>query len=160
VVECGEDVGTAFITDGDAAEACKPGQGSLDHPSVPAEALAALDATSGDARDDRSLAQRLAAVGEVVSLVGVQLGRSPSWPARTLADCRHGIDHRFQQLAVVPVGGRDFQGERDAIGIDEDMPLGARLAAVRRVRAGLITPLFAGTAALSTAARSQLMALA
>lgn len=155
-----EDVSAPFIADRDAAEAGEPGERTLDHPSVSAEALAALDATPGDARDDRSLAQRPPAVGEVVTLVGVQFGRTASWPACTLADRRHGIDQRLQQLAVVPVGRRDPQGERNAVGIDEDVALGTRLAAVRRVRAGLLAPLFAGTLALSTAARSQLMALA
>jgi hypothetical protein len=99
-------------------------------------------------------------VGEVVALVGVQFGWSTPWPSRTLADCRHGIDQRLQELAVMPVGRRNPQGEGDAIGIDEDVALGARFAAVRWVRPGLFAPLFAGTLALSTAARSQLMALA
>lgn len=125
-----------------------------------AEALAALDATPGDARDDRSPAQRASAEGEIVPLVGVQLGRAAPWPARTLADRRYGIDQRLQKFAVVPVGRRDPQGEGDAVGINEDVAFGARLAAIRRVRAGLLAPLFAGTLALSTAARSQLMALA
>ena len=159
VVKGGEDVGAPFVADGDAAEAGEPSERTLDHPSVSAKTLAALDATPGDPRNDRSLAQRLPAVCKVVALVGVQLGRAAPWPARTLADRRHGIDQRLQQLAVVPVGWRDLQGEGDAIGIDEDVTLGARLAAIRRVRAGLLAPLFAGTLALSTAARSQLMAL-
>jgi hypothetical protein len=44
-----------------------------------------------DPRNDRSLAQRPPAVCKVVALVGVQLGRAAPWPARTLADRRHGI---------------------------------------------------------------------
>lgn len=60
----------------------------------------------------------------------------------------------------MPVGRRDRQGEGDAVGIDEDMALGARFAAVRRVRLSRLAPLFAGVAALSKAARSQLIALA
>jgi len=160
VVKGGEDVGAPFVSDGDAAEAGEPCERPLDHPSVSAKTLAALDATPGDPRNDRSLAQRPPAVCKVVALVGVQLGRAAPWPARTLADRRHGIDQRLQQLAIVPVGRRDLQGEWDAIGIDEDVTLGARLAAIRRVRASLLAPLFAGTLALSTAARSQLMALA
>ena len=159
-MESSEDVGAPFVTDGDAAEAGEPCKRPLDHPSVSAKTLAALDATPGDARNDPPSAQRLPAVGEVVALVGVQFDRASPWSARTLADFRHGIDQRLQELAVMPVGWRDPQGEGDAIGIDEDMALGARFAAVRRVRPGLLAPLFAGTLALSTAARSQLMALA
>lgn len=160
MVEGGEDVGAPLVADGDAAEAGEPSQRTLHHPSVPAQALAALDAAPGDARDDRPPPQGPPAVGEVVAFVGVQLGRAAPWPPRTLADRRHGIHQRLQQLAVVPVGGGDPQGEGDTVGIDEDVALRTRLAAIRRVRTGLLAPLFAGTLALSTAARSQLMALA
>jgi hypothetical protein len=52
LVECGEDISAPFVSDGDATEASEPGEGPLDHPSMSAEALAALDAASGDARDD------------------------------------------------------------------------------------------------------------
>lgn len=160
MVKGGEDVGAPLVTDGEAAEAGEPSERTLDHPTVSAQALAALDAAAGDTRNDGPPSQRLSAEGEVVALVGVQLGRSAPWPAHTLADRRHSIDQRLKQFAVVPVGRRDPQSEWNAVGIDEDVPLGARLAAIRRVRAGLLAPLFAGTAALSTAARSQLMALA
>lgn len=66
-----EDVGAPFVTYGEATEASEPGERTLDHPSVSAEALTALDATPGDARDDRPPAQRLPTVGEVVALIGV-----------------------------------------------------------------------------------------
>jgi len=160
VVEGGEDVGPPLVADGDATEAGEPGERALDHPSVPAQTLAAFDTAPGDAWNDRPPAQRASAVGEVIALVGVQFGGSAPWPASTLADGRYGIDECLQQLAVVAVGWRDPQGERDAVGVHEDVALGARLAAIRRARAGLLAPLFAGTLALSTAARSQLMALA
>ena len=104
MVEGGEDVSSPFITDGDAAEAGEPSERALDYPSVPSQVFAALDATSGDAWNDRPPTQYLPAVGEVVALVGVQLGRAAPWAACALADRRHGIDQRLQQLAVVPVG--------------------------------------------------------
>lgn len=52
MVEGGEDIGAPFVADGDAAETGKSGECPLDHPSVSAEALAALDATPGDAWND------------------------------------------------------------------------------------------------------------
>ena len=159
-MEGSEDVGAPFVADGDPSESGEPCQGALDHPSVAAQALAALDAAPGDPGNDGALAQGTPAVGEIVALVSVQFGGTTSWPAGALPDGRHGIDQRLQELAVVPIGGGDRQGEWDAIGIDENVALEPRLAAVGRVRPGLLTPLFAGTDALSTAARSQLMALA
>lgn len=160
MVEGGEDVGAALVADGEAAEAGKPSQGALDDPTVSAQALAALDAAAGDARNDGPPSQRLSAEGEIIALVGMQLDWASSWAARALPDRRYGIDHLLQQLAIVPVGWRNPQSQGDAVGIDEDVALGARFAAVRRVRPGRLAPLFAGTAALSTAARSQLIALA
>lgn len=159
-MEGSEDVGAPFVADGDPTEAGEPWQGALDHPAVPAQALAAFDAAAGDPGNDGALAQGAPAVGEIVGLVGVQFGGATARPADALADGWHRIDQRLQELAVVPVGSRDGQGEGDAIGINEDVALGARLAAVGGVRPSLLAPLFAGTAALSTAARSQLMALA
>jgi hypothetical protein len=55
----------------------------------------------------------------------------------------------------VPVGRAQHEAERRALPVDHDMPLGARLAAIRRARAGRGAPLFAGTEALSSAARLQ-----
>ena len=160
MVKGGEDVGAPLVTDGEAAEAGKPSQGALDDPTVSAQALAALDAVAGDTRNDGPPSQRLSAECEIIALVGVQLGWASSWAARALPDRRRGIDDFLQQLAVMPVGWRNPHGQGDAVGIDEDMAFGARLATVRRVRPGRLAPLFAGTAALSTAARSQLIALA
>lgn len=43
MVEGGEDVGASLGADGDAAKAGEPGKRTLDHPSVPSQALAVLD---------------------------------------------------------------------------------------------------------------------
>lgn len=158
-MESGEDVAAALVADDDAAETGKPCQGTLDLPAVAAEALAGLDAAAGDARDDGPLAQGPAAAWIIVALVGVQFGRSASRPAGALPDGRDGVDGGFELLAVMDVGRRNGHGQRDAVGVDDDMALGPWLAAVRRVRAGVRTPLFAGTLALSSAARLQSMAL-
>src|SRR4051812_13786237 len=105
-----------------------------------AEALPALDAAPGDPGDDGTPAQCPPAVGEVVSFVGMELGRSTPRPAGALADCRYGIDQILQQLAVVPIGRRNPQGKGDAVGVHKDVALEARLAAIRWVRAGFLAP--------------------
>src|SRR5512135_3556211 len=53
----------------------QPGDGAFDHPAAPAEPAMGLDAAAGDAGEDAAAAQIGAAAGEVVGLVGVQLGR-------------------------------------------------------------------------------------
>src|SRR5215213_113751 len=70
-----------LIPDARATVAIQPGEGALDDPPVPAEPLAALDATPGDARRDAPLAQLLPQRLRVISLVGVQLRGTLARPA-------------------------------------------------------------------------------
>ena len=160
MVEGKMNVGAAFVTDGEATVADEPSQCPLHDPAVATQASAALDASWSDTREDAPSPAGLPAVGKVIGLIGVELGGAPSRPASALADRRDGVDHALEALAVVD--GRRAERERkgDAARIGEDVALGARLAAVRRVGPSLFTPLFAGMLALSSAARLQSMALA
>ena len=72
----------------------------------------------------------------VVGLVGVQLLRAPSRPAARLADRRDGVERLLQHGAVVDVGGREQDRRAGCPPVDDEVALGARLAAVGRVRPG------------------------
>ena len=160
MMEGGEDVEASLVAHGDAAEPGEPRQCALDLPAVAAQAFAGFDAAPSDARDDGAAAQRAPAAGKIVALIGVQLGGTTAGPAGALTDRRNRVDGGFQHAAVVDVGRRQDYGQRNAVGIDDHVALGARFAAVGRVRAGVLAPLFAGTLALSSAARLQSMAFA
>jgi len=155
-----EDVGPSLVADGEATKAGEPGESSLHHPTMPSETLAAVDTASCDTRDDATVAAGPAAARKIVGFVGVQLGRSSARPAPALADRRHGIEHRLQHPAVVDVGRGQGKGEGNPAGIDEKVALAARLAAIGRIRAGELAPLFAGTLAPSRAQRRQSIAFA
>jgi hypothetical protein len=90
----------------------------------------------------------------------VQFGGPLARPADALADRRDGVDHALEALAVVDVRRAEREREGDAARVGEDVALGAGPAPVRRAGARLFAPLFAGTLALSRAARLQSMALA
>jgi hypothetical protein len=85
----------------------------------------------------------------------VELVRTATRPASTPSDRLHSVEGGLQHLGVVAVGAADGQAKWRALAIDDDVPLRARLAAIRRVRAGRRSPLFAGTEALSSEARLQ-----
>src|ERR1051325_11366463 len=155
-----EDVGAAFVADDDPAISGKPGQAALDHPAVSPQPLGAVDPAPCDPRLDGAPAQRLSALREVIALIGMELGRPSLRSANTVTDRRHSIDHRRKELAIVAIGRAEPDGERDAIAVHNDVALASWLAPVRRVRAGVLAPLLAGTLALSTQARLQSMALA
>jgi hypothetical protein len=159
-VEAEQDVEPALVADGQPAEAGEPGQRALDHPPVPTQAFAALDIPSRDARDDTPPAAGAAAARVVIPFIGVQLARALARPPGALVDGRHGVEQRFEKAAVVDVRGAEQEGERDAARVHEDVPLGAGLAAVGRVRAGRFAPLLAGTLALSSEQRRQSIAFA
>ena len=108
----------------------------------------------GDPRGDAASAQGTAQGRGVVGLVGVQLGRALAGPARFAPradDRRDRVDQGEQLGRIVGVGGREADGQRDAVAVHDQVVLGAGLAAVGRVRAGLLAPLLARTLRLSSA---------
>jgi hypothetical protein len=71
----------------------------------------------------------------------VELVRTTARTATSSCDGRHRVEGWCQHAAVVPVGLADRQAERRALAIDDQVPLCACLAAVRRVGPGLRAPL-------------------
>ena len=149
------DVGAPLIADGEAAKAVQPCQCSLDDPAMSAQSIAAVEAPSGNAGLDGAFPAFAPAAAMVIGLVGVELVRALARTSTTVAHAWHGIQSGCQHHAVVPVGRAHPHSERGAPAIDHKMALRARFSAIRRVRAGLGTPLFAATAALSRDARLQ-----
>src|SRR5687767_61103 len=123
---------------------------------MPTELGAGFDALAGDAAEDAASAEVAATPARVVRLVGVELvgpAARAAWP-RTL-DRRHRLRYVLEDGAVVDVGGGEVDGQRDAVAVDQEVALRARLAPVGRVRAGIFAPLFDGMLALSRLARLQ-----
>jgi hypothetical protein len=130
-------------------------RGALHDPAVPAQPFTGVDHAPGDAGLDAAPAKVSPAEGIVAGLVGVELFRSAPRTSNRLADGRNGFNEILKKEAVVAVSGRELHRERDALPLDHKVALRARFAAIRRIRAGELPPLFAGTLALSSAARLQ-----
>src|SRR4051794_21079124 len=72
---------------------------TFDHPAVPAESFAGLDAGPGDPGGDAASAQVAADPRVVVALVGVQFDRSPARMAAADAlDRRHQVQDRLEHM--------------------------------------------------------------
>jgi hypothetical protein len=69
---------------------------------------------------------------------------SPRVATAAAADCRHGVQDRLDQHAVVPIRAGDKHVERQPVRVDEQVVLAAGLAPIGRVRAGQLTPLSPG----------------
>jgi hypothetical protein len=129
-------------------------------PNAKASFATKFDPTPGDAGRDAPSPGRLAAAVVVVPFVGVQLGRAPTRAPGALPDRQHRVEQRFEEAAVVDVGRAEQERERDAVRVDQDVPLGAGLAAVGRVRPDVLAPFFAGKEALSSEQRPKSVAFA
>jgi hypothetical protein len=127
---------------------------------VAAQPLGAIDPAAGNPWDDALPPCDPATAVVVIPFIGVQLARPLPRPTGTLPDRRHDIEQRLEEAAVVDVGGAEQERERDAAGVDQNVALGPRLAAVGRVRAGELAPLFAGKEALSSEQRPKSTAFA
>ncbi len=79
------DVSPVLVADLQAPEAVEPGERPFDHPAVASQAVLGLDTTAGDAGDDAALAQGQTEVTVVVTLVGMELVRSATGPASSMA---------------------------------------------------------------------------
>jgi len=156
-----EQIGPPFVAHTEAAAPQQPGQRALHHPAVSSESFGGVDPTSRNPRRNATSAQGTAEVRGIVGLIGVEFGRSLARPARSPArsdDRGNVVDQRERLRGVVGIGGREADRQRDAVAIDNQVVLGAKLAPVDRVRTGLLAPLLARALRLSRLARLQSMA--
>ena len=102
------DILAPFIPDRQPPIAIEPCQGALDHPAIPAQPLAGVAAFAGDPVGDAALPQGLMTAGNVVRLVGMELGRPEAWPswlpART-DDRRDRLDQRLEEALAETSAG-------------------------------------------------------
>jgi len=108
---------------------------------MPSQPLPILDAAPRDPVGDAPLREGRAACRIVGALIGVQLGRIARGFVRP--DARlHRVEQGREHGAVVPVGSGQPRRERGTPAVDQEVPLGARFAAIGRARADRIAPFF------------------
>lgn len=133
------DVGAPLVADRQPPKALQLRQRPLDAPVVAAEPPRRLDAHSGNAALDASLAPRRPAPLVVVALVGVALGRAAVPAPGRGPDGRHRVE-RGLETPSSRVGWPGRPGQRAAPRGRPDVELAAGLAAVGRVAAGPVPP--------------------
>ena len=148
-------VGAALKTNPELGKPGEPGQGPLDHPAMPAQALGAFNPTAGDPWLDAVASQMMPAAWKVVALVSVQFVRPSARPSRQAGHRRQRIDQGFEHHGIVALGAADRDSQWNAPRIDNHMALGAEFAPVGGIGAGLLAPRGLGTAAESMLARCQ-----
>jgi hypothetical protein len=159
------DVAAPFPADGQASMPIEPGEGALDDPAVTSEALAGLDPRARDPGGDAARAEGAAVRPGSVRFVRMEFGGATTRPAglpSRPADGLDSLDQGREERAVVDIRRREPDREWGALAVDHPMPLGARFAPIRRIRADVLAggsvasaPPLAGTVALSALTRDQ-----
>ncbi len=117
------DVGTPLVAHLQPPKAVQTRQRPFHDPSVPAQALARLDAPPGDVSGYALLTECFAAAREVVALVGVQLLGPLSRAAMSSADRSNGVDEILEHPRVVDVSRRVPYREWNAVSVDHKVAL-------------------------------------
>src|SRR6476469_8035222 len=119
-------VQSSSIPNSQPAKLVEPRERALDHPSVLAQLLAALNATSGYSRCNASISQSSSASLKIVPLVSMQLGWSlPSSPTNHswLLDRFDGVHHIGESNALMNVSRSTDYREWHSFGVDDNVAL-------------------------------------
>lgn len=149
------DVVAAFVADAESAELVQPADGAFHDPAMLAQAAAmrsvALRQNRLDATFSQAATMRLGVV-RAVALHALRLAARASWFAAHWGNRFH---QRFELRDIVRVGAGQRGGERNAVGVGDQMMLAASFAAIRGVSARFFPPCSARTEEESTIARDQ-----
>lgn len=145
-------IASAFIPLPEAFKLVKPGQASFHNPACFTQSATvfgiAFCQQRNDAQFSQGLSQRFAMVGPV-PLKGL---RPLLGSARFATDGGDGLDQRQGLGDIMPIGFRQFMGQRDPVGIGNHVVLGTCFTPVRGVWAGFLPPKTARTEDESTIA--------
>ncbi len=147
------DVCSPFIANLPSPISVQPRMGSLDDPPRAPQFFRAFDPPPCDARLNPPLPQGLSLLRCILGLIGLEFLGPLAGPASGAPDRFHRIDRGFHHLAVMDMGCREGDGQRDAVLVDHPMALRARFSAIRRIRPGRFAPPGAGPVAESNEAR-------
>jgi hypothetical protein len=134
------DVGAAFVAGAEAAVLMEPGEGALDDPTLSTESGSVRCVAPGDERPDAAGAEFLPVQAGVVAAVREEGLRSVSGSSALAAYCWDGVEEREELGDVGAVGGGEQAGERDPLGVGDQVVFAAGAGAVDGVRAGPFAP--------------------
>ena len=133
----------------------EPGNRSFHHPAVNAQTAAVLRSSLSENRLDSQRSKDPAVRLRIISPVSLKLLRTSSGTTDLSRYPSYGLNQRNQLRHVVAVGAGDRDGQRDTLGIREEVVFGAHFPSIRRIRTRLRPPKTARTDELSTMAREK-----
>src|SRR5215203_3728269 len=129
------DIQPPFIPNRQPPEAVEPSECALHNPPVSSQLLPAVYTSSGNSRDDASLAQSFSISLGVIPFVSVQLDRALARPTSPSLERRNSIDHLLQHRGIRHICSSTLQRKWYSSSADHKMALRAWFASICRVRA-------------------------
>lgn len=154
--------GVAFVAGTQPPGLVQPGDGALDGPAHPAQAALALGAANDRQQPPGAKlgAVTLAAVSPVGQEPVSAAGGGPGALTVRGHEASRRVDQGQEAVHVGHVGPADFDRQRDALTVAQDVVLAASAGTIRRVRSGVIPPFTARMFEASTSVRLQSIWLA
>jgi len=146
---------SSFVANAQSAELMKPGDAALDDPARLAQAAAMGRAAFGEFGADATLLQGISMRLRVVTAITLHAFRLVQRSAGFPRQMRDRLDQRQQLRDVVAVGLGQDGAQRNALRVDAEVVLAARLAAIGWVRSRFFPPCTARTEELSTTTRDR-----
>ncbi len=149
------DIRPFFISDAQATELMQPGDRSFDDPALRAQARTVRQSPPCQSAVDAPLGQCLPVRLRIIRTIAQHSLRTVARGTAFAANRRNCIDQRQQLRHIVRIGTGDDRRQRHAVGVGDQVMLGAGLAAIRRIRSSFFPPRTARTDEESTTARDR-----
>ncbi len=153
--ECIVNLGKPIEAQAKPPELMESGERAFDNPATDAEPTPMFGATPGKERLDSPFRELPSMRFGIVPTVALNCVRLASRTTALAANRGNGIDQGQELVHIVDVGSSQSRGERNTLGVRDNVVLTARFGSVCRVRPGFAPPKTARTEALSTMARDQ-----
>lgn len=126
-------VSTALETNTEPTEVMQSGMRAFNDPAIISQAAVVLGTALDVHRLDTATAQRSSMSLGVVTAIGVDHTRSLYWVIAQSANRRNRVDQRQQLRDVVDVRSGQDRGEREAVGVGDDVVLGIGARTISRI---------------------------
>jgi hypothetical protein len=134
------DVRAALITDLQPSEAIQPRMRALYDPAMTTEFLLRLNSFTGDPRRDPSFTQCRLILFRLIPLIRMQLHGALAGTSSRPLDGLDRIQGLLEHRGVIDVRSGQLDRQRNALSIDNKMPLCALFSAIRRIFPGFFAP--------------------
>ena len=124
------DISPAFITDEQTPVSMEPGKSPLDNPTVFSKMSRAVNPSSGNSVFYVPYYARLPAKWKIISFISVKFLRTTSGSPMQISQGWQMIQHVFQKLAIIHIGGSEADNKRNSVTIRYNMMFASWVASI------------------------------